>query len=227
MRDARQLTPIASPYAEVTYLHCSPAYVNTIKMANALCEAFLTSDKVFVDDFFAKNLPGQLTTESQSALWEIISCDIDSNSKADDFLLCIRSSLAFDMTNHIAMSKVVSIQLIRSLELLMFCFMGQWDRLYFWLSEHGVLLSDERQYQLYDWSQKQKLISPPTGLSPQLPESARCAYELSKVLQRFWSESHPSFSVWRDGLSVRYTQEPAPYCAETCPKLPDSGHAAF
>lgn len=210
-------TPIAKEGTLTACLFCSPSHKKALLTGITLCEAFLTSNITLLEAI-AKEKKIEISTP----LWRDFFCIAHTEAEGSSRLTLLNklhAVLEFEKSEYITLSRDVSLTLLRGIELSLAFGMKQWGKFPTLFLELGIVLNQDQRDALNVIVSHHKAVAPALGLSPEVNPCFLLCYEISKVLKRFWSNDQASFSVWRDGLTVRYSQEPAPYCLDSTPDV--------
>lgn len=193
---------------EEVILRCSDAQRDTLSTALAMHCLLLNQNDTKLNDVCQKHIPAFTEVSLQRCLHYVIDSLTPDHTHKQRAVTHLHAAFDFETPHGITLSKSVSLTALSSLELAMIFAMGQFDRLAHWLTSQHITFSDNALDDLIREAKK----APFGHLGPMAPLLGRRAYEISKVLQQFWSEDKPRYSVERDGLLVRYTQDPEPRC---------------
>lgn len=210
-------TPIAESGTHTAYLICAPVHRKALSSCISLCEAMLTSNITQLEKI-AKEKQVEINLPLWRNFFDIAYADTEQALRLM-LLNNLHAVFEFEKPEFVALSRGVSLTLIQGMELSLAFGMQQWSKLPSLFGELGLTLNDKQREALSHLVSNHKAFAPALGLSPKVNTCFLLCYEISKVLKRFWSHEHTNISVWRDGLTVRYSQEVAPYCLTHAPSV--------
>lgn len=208
LRDERASAPIAPLHITEGLLRCSTLHRSALSTAVALLDALLVKDHTMFMTLLDAHDPGFSSPDLRYGLSDLLSSLSVSEDSLNIRLSHLHATFDFETPEGIILSKNVSKTVMLALEFTTTVFMGQFDRLSFWVGHIPASFGEFETETLINKARHHTF----GHLGGELPFVAKASYELQKVLQRYWSVEKPHFSVERDGLLVRYTSEPAPEC---------------